>query len=274
MPPAEPADIRRQETLAFVARALGGPGRRVLDVGCGEGALALELQRAGHTVTAIDGRAEAVAAAQAKGVDARQADFLTFEGGPFDALVFAFSLHHMEPLPAALARARDLLAPGGRLILMEVAFDRVDRATALFFQGMRDVLLAAGALSGPEVSGALEPGADPLALWHEMRADAYARYLEGGTHHHHGHGHSQDALHGAAHTEPDELHGSAAMRAELAKGFRFLHEEEGPGLYSFMLEDLHLDQGETARRLLALERGLVAAGAIRAVGVRWVATPR
>jgi SAM-dependent methyltransferase len=109
-----------------VLRALPDGTARVLDVGCGDGILArqlgakvpqvLGLDRSGHVLAA------AVAADDGTGVGYLQADFQTMPLQPqsFDAVVSVTALHHMDPA-AALATMRDLLRPGGRLFVMDVA---------------------------------------------------------------------------------------------------------------------------------------------------------
>jgi SAM-dependent methyltransferase len=274
MPPAHPLDVCAGETAAFVGRFLPGPGTRILDVGCGRGELAAMLLLAGHAVTAIDLDAEAVAAARARGVDAHVADFLEFSGGPFDALLFSYSLHHIHPLPSALARAPGLLVPQGRVICEEYAFENIDEITATWFFGTQELLLSAGLLLDWEPAG--ETAAlEPLERWEAEFGDGHAYH--GHTNHGHGvhanrHGHHR--RHG--HHEPDrpdeELHAAAEMKAQLSARFEIVHEETGPGLYGFWLENLPPDRAEVALRLLALERGLVGQGALRPLGIRWVAT--
>ena len=59
------------------------PGERVLDLGCGDGALTEKLVAAGCRVIAIDSSAEQIGAARARGLDARRgrAETLPFKGG-------------------------------------------------------------------------------------------------------------------------------------------------------------------------------------------------
>lgn len=99
--------------------------RRVLDVGCGTGELALMLARDGHSVVGIDPSEECVAAARSRAgnADARFVcalfeDFCTDE--PFDAITFVASLHYMD-MERALARAKALLAPGGVICVVGLA---------------------------------------------------------------------------------------------------------------------------------------------------------
>src|SRR4249919_3197362 len=63
------------------------PGERVLDLGCGDGALTERLVALGCRVIGVDGSEAQVAAARARGLDARVMDgqALTFADG-FDAV--------------------------------------------------------------------------------------------------------------------------------------------------------------------------------------------
>jgi len=101
-----------QETIACAQRFLPNPGARILDLGCGNGKVAARLKNAGHTVTAIDSSPDAVACAKAIGIEAQQTLFLDFSGGQFDALLFSFSLHHLNRLGSTLDKACNILAQG------------------------------------------------------------------------------------------------------------------------------------------------------------------
>jgi len=112
---------------AFASLHLPPPPARVLEVGCGDGALARALAERGHVVTAIDPRAPAGEIFRAVTLD----DFE--DPGPFDAVVAGRSLHHIHNLTGAVEKLARLLAPGGVLILDEHAFDRLDEPTARWF---------------------------------------------------------------------------------------------------------------------------------------------
>jgi SAM-dependent methyltransferase len=92
-------------------------GERILDVGCGDGALTEKLVRAGATVVGVDPAPDFVAAAVARGLDARRLDAqaLPFEA-EFDAVFSNAVLHWVPDLDAALRGIRRALRPGGRFV--------------------------------------------------------------------------------------------------------------------------------------------------------------
>ncbi|MBW8726144.1 MAG: methyltransferase domain-containing protein [Inquilinus limosus] len=93
------------------------PGERILDLGCGDGALTVKLVAAGATVVGADASAELVAAARALGLDARIADgqALAFDA-EFDAVFSNAALHWMRQPDAVIAGVRRALKPGGRFV--------------------------------------------------------------------------------------------------------------------------------------------------------------
>lgn len=93
------------------------PGERVLDVGCGDGALTEKLVEAGCRVVAIDTSPEQVRAARERGLDARVADATDLDFvGEFDAVFSNAVLHWIREPDAALSAIHRALAPGGRLV--------------------------------------------------------------------------------------------------------------------------------------------------------------
>jgi SAM-dependent methyltransferase len=95
-----------------------GPELRVLDLGCGRGALAVQAQRRGAVVTAVDAAPAMVRAlrAQHPGIDARVMDAqrLDFADGAFDLVLSGFVMHLLPDPVAAAAEVRRVLIPGGR----------------------------------------------------------------------------------------------------------------------------------------------------------------
>jgi SAM-dependent methyltransferase len=94
-------------------------GQRVLDVGCGPGALTTELvSRTGAAnVAAVDPSAPFVEAARARhpGVDVRQAsaEALPFEARGFDAAIAQLVVHFMTDPVLGIAEMRRVVRPGG-----------------------------------------------------------------------------------------------------------------------------------------------------------------
>lgn len=98
---------------------------RVLDVGCGEGRFCRLLDGPGRRIAGIDPTRAFIEAARQRhpGGDYRVAgaENLPFEDESFDLVVSYLSLIDIEPLEAALAEIARVLAPGGRLLLANLA---------------------------------------------------------------------------------------------------------------------------------------------------------
>ena len=95
-------------------------GRRVLDVGCGEGVfLALMRERGWQAVGVELGEESARIAREERGLDVRTGDLFSLDAEPssFDAVVMSHVLEHLPDPVGALARVRELLEPGGMLML-------------------------------------------------------------------------------------------------------------------------------------------------------------
>lgn len=145
------------ELAGLVQTRIGARRCRVLYVGPGLGHIALELARAGHDVTGVDIDQESVAlATRAAETDPCRdrrgalsyevAEFPgAFEGrGPYDRVLFSRVLHHIESPAAALDRAAELLGPGGRVVCVEFAHDRVGPAGARWIARSRMWLSGSG----------------------------------------------------------------------------------------------------------------------------------
>ena len=141
------ADPKQQAMRrAFLEDIALAPGARVLEVGCGTGVLTRRLARwdeVGEVVgvdlaPALLARARELAA-DLPNVAFQEADAraLPFAGESFDAVVFDSTLSHVPEPERALAEARRVLRPSGRL----AAFDG-DYATATVALGDHDPLQA------------------------------------------------------------------------------------------------------------------------------------
>jgi SAM-dependent methyltransferase len=93
------------------------PGERILDLGCGDGVLTETLAAAGAEVVGVDASPEMIAAAKARGLEARVMDgqALAFEA-EFDAVFSNAALHWMLDPPAVARGVFKALKPGGRFV--------------------------------------------------------------------------------------------------------------------------------------------------------------
>jgi trans-aconitate methyltransferase len=91
------------------------PGERVLDVGCGDGALTASIVARGADVVGVDSSPSLVEAARARGIDARVLDVyaLPFRE-EFDAAFSNAALHWMREPDLALANIARALRTRGR----------------------------------------------------------------------------------------------------------------------------------------------------------------
>jgi SAM-dependent methyltransferase len=89
---------------------------RVLDLGCGDGALTLTLARLGCDVVGVDSSPEQVAAAQRLGLDARVSSGERLEfSSDFDA-VFSNAALRMNRADEVIGGVNTALRPGGRFV--------------------------------------------------------------------------------------------------------------------------------------------------------------
>ena len=92
-------------------------GERILDLGCGDGALTERLVDLGCRVVGVDASTAQIAAARARGLDARVAsgESLDFDD-EFDAVFSNAALHWMRRADAVIDGVWRALAPGGRFV--------------------------------------------------------------------------------------------------------------------------------------------------------------
>ena len=113
------------------ARALAHllPPVRVADLGCGEGYLTIEASRFASRVIAIDRSTEVLKRARALATRRRVSNVtwkrgdlekLPIPDGSVDVALFSQALHHAADPPRALAEGVRILAPGGRVLVLDL----------------------------------------------------------------------------------------------------------------------------------------------------------
>ena len=93
------------------------PGERILDLGCGDGALTEKLRDAGAVVQGVDASEAMIEAAKTRGLDVRLLDGhkLDFERA-FDAVFSNAALHWMLDPDAVINGVHRALKPSGRFV--------------------------------------------------------------------------------------------------------------------------------------------------------------
>ena len=106
------------EREVLFKRYVAGPGRRVLDLGCRDGALT-QTYLAGNEVVGVDADRDALAAASRRGIETHWADLdqpLEFADEGFDVVVAGELLEHLRDPHALVREIRRVLRPGGTFV--------------------------------------------------------------------------------------------------------------------------------------------------------------
>ncbi len=117
--------LRVRRTTEVIGELLPLPGRSVLEVGCGEGALLGWLRRRGATAFGLEVEAARLQRARAAlgpaGLAAGVGEALPFPDAVLDAVLYHNSFHHVprHRQTEALVEAARVLRPTGRLLVLE-----------------------------------------------------------------------------------------------------------------------------------------------------------
>lgn len=196
---------------------------RVLEIGCGPlGGFVPALRDQGHQAVGVDPRGPAEPSYL-------QATFEQYESPHHvEAVIASTSLHHVSDLDQVLDGIADVLVPGGAVVVVEWAWERVDEATARW------------------CFARLDPGAEPS--WLTQRRDEWQAS-----------GRPWDAYF-AGWARDHGLHRSDAIQRALDQRFHRLFSADGP----YCFPDLH-DTAE-ADEQAAIDAGAIRATCIKYVG--------
>jgi SAM-dependent methyltransferase len=137
--------IRDEEALRLLVEFSGaGPGDTVLDVACGPGLVVCAFASVVSHATGIDVTPAMIARAEELAAEKRLANVswrvgdvlpLPYPEGTFSLVVSRFAFHHFPDPRAVLAEMKRVCAPGGRVVLVDVATSD-DPARAAAFNAM------------------------------------------------------------------------------------------------------------------------------------------
>lgn len=104
--------------------------QRIVDLGCGNGRLAILLAQAGNAVTGVDSSEEQIRLARGNATAESSPGNPVFKhaamedtglaAGGFDVVILSQSLHHAAKPKEAIAESHRLLAPGGRILILDL----------------------------------------------------------------------------------------------------------------------------------------------------------
>ncbi|MFT4276130.1 MAG: class I SAM-dependent methyltransferase [Rhodopseudomonas sp.] len=170
--------------------ALVRPELRVLEIGCGIGADLHWLALKGANVTGIDVKSEWTDAARKLtdhvrssfgrddlAVDIRRINLLDLPDDQYDLIYMKDTFHHLEPRDQIVAKIAALLAPGGKVVIVEpnawnpaiqykmfrirgfnTIIEKTDKATGEHFIYGNERLVSGGAIASSFASHGVEGG--------------------------------------------------------------------------------------------------------------------
>ena len=110
---------KRDFLKIVIDRFLSQKKAKILDVGCGTGAVLQDLKKNGYDVFGIDSSDQAIFYCIQKGLNVKKGDAtnLGYEKDTFDAVMLLDVIEHLEDDKSAVAEAYKVLKPGGIAII-------------------------------------------------------------------------------------------------------------------------------------------------------------
>ena len=191
------ADITRRRQASFDALRPAA-GETIVDIGCGNGLLTLELARAvgsGGKVIGVDPSRDMLGPAKERcrtfdcvEILTGTANSLPIETGTMDKAVSVQVFEYLDDIPGAIAEASRVLKPGGRLVIGDIHLDslvwfsdekdRMDRMIASWDQHFTQRDVPAILPSIARDAGFIVEGVAPLTTCdHELKPDGLATMM-------------------------------------------------------------------------------------------------
>ena len=221
-------------TLRFVEELLP-KSAKILEVGCGLGHLAALLTDLGHDILAIDTSESAVQTAKRRRIRAEQTSIEGVEEKNFDSVLFTRSLHHIHPIGSCLDKTKEILRPGGSIIIEDFGYDLMDDSTAIWYQGLRNSL-------APIIK---------QEDWVAPQGEALKHWME-------------------HHSSEHQLHKATDLEQEVGKRFSNVRVVRNlPYLFRYFIGKDELPR-ETVDAIFQWEQKLISDGSIKGIGLRIV----
>lgn len=137
--------LHRVWKRAVVRAAALEPGGRALDVCCGTGDITFRLERSGARAFGCDFSREMLAVAAGRGGSGSafalgDALRLPFLSGSFQAVTIGYGLRNLSDFRAGIRELLRVLAPGGRLVILDFGKPKHPLWRALYFAYLRLVV--------------------------------------------------------------------------------------------------------------------------------------
>jgi 2-polyprenyl-3-methyl-5-hydroxy-6-metoxy-1,4-benzoquinol methylase len=185
------AATRRALTLVrdAITEAIGGAPMSLLDVGCGPGVFLSLAREAGFDVTGVELEPTLADKARARGIEVLTGDVVSIPMGErrFDVITLLDLIEHVPEPVALLERCRQLLKPGGHVVVYTPNHDalivrvaaamrrftlgRVAGPIAAIFDGVHIVFFDRTSLTATMVRAGLQPVRTKMIAYDAARSE-------------------------------------------------------------------------------------------------------